>query len=388
MTLLLTDFRSLCPAHVSTQAHTMEWLAEAHTRAEATRAHQQGRPFSAEAFRSEMERRIARFGCGPNKIAQRGHVLPDILHTRWDDMQIYRLHEEDAGRSISARTEAFVAAAEGAMVRLYGERDAPADLLHVTCTGYASPSPAQRLVAQRGWGDHTRVFHVYHMGCYAAFPAVRAASGFLHDRRGGRTRGRVDIVHTELCSLHLDPTRHTPEQLVVQTLFADGFIAYTACDDATWSGTTPALRLLAIDESLLPDSADAMTWTCSAHGMQMSLARDVPQRIGTSVWRFVERLAGRVGLAPRELRRAVFAVHPGGPRILDHVAGALDLRADQLASSHAVLRDHGNMSSATLPHVWAKIAADPDIPDGTVVISLAFGPGLTICGSVCRKEAG
>ena len=65
--------------------------------------------------------------------------------------------------------------------------------------------------------------HAYHMGCYAAMPALRIAAGFV--ATGSR---RVDSSHTELCSLHLDPTDHRLEQLVVQSLFADGLIRYSA----------------------------------------------------------------------------------------------------------------------------------------------------------------
>ena len=86
------------------------------------------------------------------------------------------------------------------------------------------PSAAQRLVAAKGWGAATRVTHAYHMGCYAAFPALRMAAGFLSAPDSLRASGlkRVDVVHTEMCSLHMNPLHHAAEQLVVQSLFADG----------------------------------------------------------------------------------------------------------------------------------------------------------------------
>jgi predicted naringenin-chalcone synthase len=58
----------------------------------------------------------------------------------------------------------------------------------------------------------------------------------------------------------------------------------------------------------------------------------------------------------------------------------------QLAHSRAVLHDHGNMSSATLPHIWARLLDDADVPSGSLVPSLAFGPGLTICGALLVKR--
>ena len=74
-----------------------------------------------------------------------------------------------------------------------------------------------------------------------------------------------------------------------------------------------------------------------------------------------------------------------GVRDIDKVAEILELRPGQVAASRAVLKACGNMSSATLPHVWAAMLADAAIPSGALVTSLAFGPGLTVYGAVLRK---
>jgi len=50
------------------------------------------------------------------------------------------------------------------------------------------------------------------------------------------------------------------------------------------------------------------------------------------------------------------------------------------------LFDYGNMSSATLPHVWQRIVSDERVRPGATVLSLAFGPGLSVCGGLFRKH--
>jgi predicted naringenin-chalcone synthase len=348
----------------------------------------EGRAFDEGTFRDHMAHRLARFGCGQDKIASRGHEVADCSNTRWSEMQVYRLDEQPTGVGALARTRFFTKTVEGVLDRLYSECETPpADLLHVTCTGYDSPSAAQRLVASKGWGAGTRVFHVYHMGCYAAFPALRAAGAFAAStgQVGPHLPRRIDVVHTEICSLHLSPLAHSPEQLVVQTLFADGFIAYGVGDEASWDHGSPALELLAQDEQIVPDSTDTMTWTCSDWGMQMGLLRDVPERIAGVLAAFVDRLAQRAGLGNQELGQAVYAVHPGGPKILDRAREVLRLEEAQLACSRKILLERGNMSSATLPHVWMELLRDTQIAAGRTIVSLAFGPGLTLCGAIMRK---
>lgn len=70
---------------------------------------------------------------------------------------------------------------------------------------------------------------------------------------------------------------------------------------------------------------------------------------------------------------------------LAKVAQQLELRDEQVQGSRQLLKDRGNMSSATLPHLWERLLNDDSIPSGTPIVSFAFGPGLTICGSLMEK---
>jgi predicted naringenin-chalcone synthase len=69
----------------------------------------------------------------------------------------------------------------------------------------------------------------------------------------------------------------------------------------------------------------------------------------------------------------LYAVHAGGRAILDAVETGLGLARDRLDWSRGVLRDFGNMSSATLMFVLARIMGDAPAGEG---LALAFGPGL------------
>jgi predicted naringenin-chalcone synthase len=383
---LLTRFIATRPPYVMSQSHSLEWLARAHACSEAVMEGLEDA--DREAFGAKLAWLIRRVGCSSESIARRASVLPDftacesdgaVPNALYDDPRTDGGHgEHPHGRSATTRNQLFSRAVDAYFTHEYNSvRDPPDDLIHVTCTGYVSPSGAQTMVAARGWGARTRVTHAYHMGCYAALPAVRIAAGFV-----ASGSERVDIVHTELCSLHLDPSDHRLEQLVVQSLFADGLIRYsmTAADDG------PGLLPLSACELVVPDSADAMRWVSSEWGMQMTLARDVPERIAGELRGFVLELYRRAGLELDAMKRSVFAVHPGGPKIIDRVREVLELDPAQVQTSGDVLLDHGNMSSATLPHIWMRLLADPRVPRGTLIPSLAFGPGLTIAGTLLEKR--
>ena len=376
----LGDFSVVKPLYTSSQLDGVEWLAAAHARSE-----QSMRPeLDVASFVALMKKLVSRYGCSPERIARRSHEWHDFTHTDWQQMSIYRLHEHPAGVGMGKRMELFSGALRRVFAELYGCSrfcdKPPEHLIHVTCTGYVSPSAPQEYVAKAGWS--TKVTHVYHMGCYAAVPALRVARGFLAAEESPQACAHV--VHTELCTLHLNPAMHSPEQLVVQSLFADGFIGYRVSKTPCASH---GFEILAVDELLIPDSTDAMTWVLNDWGMAMTLSRNVPQYIADHISSFVEQLFIKSQLKREQFpdSKVLYAIHPGGPKIIDSLATLLRLQEEQIAHCRHILFERGNMSSATLPHVWASIATDNGVPPGTVIVSLAFGPGLTIAGALLRK---
>jgi predicted naringenin-chalcone synthase len=384
--LMLTNFSVRRPQFELAQQGALRWLVELHSLAES--AQKNFSDAERAAFAERYSKRVERCACGSDKISKRGHVTADLGAI--DRLELYDVRRSPRGQGTAARSRVFTEIVNGYFEQEYAaETRAPSELIHVTCTGYASPSGAQRLVAKRAWGAETQVIHAYHMGCYAAFPALRIAAGRLRDPtalRPAETERRIDIVHTELCTLHLDPSDHSAEQCVVQSLFADGFVRYCLCEGAA-TDAQRGLEILALSERILPDSSESMAWTLGDFGMQMTLARDVPERIAGGLRSFVSELFEKAGLGLAEaLRHTVAAIHPGGPKIIDRVREVLELEPAQVQLSRDVLFDFGNMSSATLPHVWQRVLLDDRVEPGSLVLSLAFGPGLTMCGGLFRKH--
>ena len=384
------DVKSTATKHYLTQKSGLEWLAAAHAVAEKKK----GSDEDLDALRSRFYKLLFRFGCGPEKISRRGHMIPDFNSMRFSELETYNLDQNPSGASVEARGAVFQREAWEYLQNVYAQvAVAPSDLLHVSCTGYVSPSAAQKIVAAKNWGAQTDVTHAYHMGCYASIPALRMAVATSRTKNAESGK-RVDVVHTELCTLHLNPADHSPEQLVVQSLFADGLISYSVGNEASFLSskaktvTTDSSRLevLSVKEEIIPDSEEAMSWVVSPSGFRMTLSRKVPEMISDSLEGFLKRIFGQAGLNLDEERQdAIFAIHPGGPRIIEGLEESLKLSPQQVAHSKAILFDHGNMSSATLPHVWERILRDRDVEAGTVIVGLAFGPGLTCAGCLLRK---
>ncbi len=353
----------------------------------------------------DFREKFSRYAVTPDQIRRRQLVFfPRLRDIRFVDGELVladpapehrhlRLHSPDLkdpkGANIRERHESYAKVVGDCLAEMYdGIADAPDDMIHVTSTGYLSPSPVERMVAHKEWFD-TTVTHSYHMGCYGAFPAIRMAHGFLSSSHFGVTppKQRVDVVHTELLSAHHNLEDASAQNIVAMTLFGDGFIKYSVCsDEYVRSHGLRGLRVLAFDEHLLPDSADEMTEIPAPHQFQMTLTIRVPIVIKQHVRRFVISLLQSAGIDfEREKHGIVFAIHPGGPRIVEHVQDELGLRDDYVGISKEVFRDNGNMTSATIPYILKRIVEEKAIAPGTRVVSLGFGPGMTVTGLVMEK---
>jgi predicted naringenin-chalcone synthase len=117
-----------------------------------------------------------------------------------------------------------------------------------------------------------------------------------------------------------------------------------------------------------------MAWNIGDEGFEMVLSTAVPKLVGVHVPAAVTALLGE-GETFADV--PVWAVHPGGRAILDRAQDALELPDGAVASSRAVLRDHGNMSSATVLFVL-RDAVEQGLAPGSPVAAVAFGPGLTV----------
>jgi predicted naringenin-chalcone synthase len=349
-----------------------------------------------ERIGSELQQRMARYGCSSEHIARRQvsvltsrFVTPDPSNG-YEPIRRYGNLRTGTGEPLNERMSLFEEIAYNVFERVYQDDEVapPDDIIHVSCSGYLSPSPVQSYLSRRGWLA-VGVTHSYHMGCYGAFPAIRTALGLIGSSHVSlpKRKRRVDLVHTEFLSLHFDLLGDEPDNFVTSTLFADGFIKYAAYPETEFGKTGQnGLRILALDERILPDSLPEMTLRPGPLQFDMSLSKRVPFMIRDSITDFVSAICEQAGLDfEREKGAMVFAIHPGGPAILNQIRAKLGIEESQVELSRKVLHEHGNMASATAPHIWQLVLQSPDIPVGAKVLSMAFGPGLTVIGALFEK---
>jgi predicted naringenin-chalcone synthase len=244
---------------------------------------------------------------------------------------------------------------------------APEQITHLftaSCTGFMAPGIDCALIEQLHLSPQVRRLHIGFMGCHAAFNLLAVARDVVRTD----PRARVLVCCVELCSLHL-AYGLDPGKLVANALFADG--AAAAVLGASSDGDGHALHLTDTASMLIPNSADAMTWRIGNHGFEMTLSPGIPNLIREHLRPWCEKFLARHRLKITDI--AGWAIHPGGPKILDAVGETLHLSAESLEPSRQILARHGNMSSVTVLFILQKML--PQRYDGPSV-AIGLGPGL------------
>jgi alkylresorcinol/alkylpyrone synthase len=248
------------------------------------------------------------------------------------------------------------------------------DLLTVvSCTGYVTPGVDIMVARQLGMRSSLQRLHIGHMGCHAALPALATVAD------AASARGKVGVVLcVELPSLHIQPPTDDIEQIVAHALFSDAAAAVTIVPDG------PGLEVIDVVCSTDSTTSDLMTWRVTDLGFRMRLSPDVPSMLDKHVLELTTQLLQRHDLAIADVNH--WAIHPGGPRIIDTVARRLDLPEAAVVASRDTLRLHGNCSSATTLLVLQELSNRNEILPGQHVVAMAFGPGLTLYSMLLRAR--
>lgn len=329
--------------------------------------------------RAPREARRIRAAFRGSGIETRSSCLPDFVDCG-QSPRLFRGSPPSTGERMDAfAREAPALAAAAAARALAAARVAPERITHVfvvTCTGFTAPGIDSDLIESIGLSrDVQRVLFGF-QGCAAGVAALRTAAEIVR----GNTDALVLVVSVELSSLHYQPD-FEDDDLRGHALFADG--AGAAVVGAGRSTRTNGERsaspiALGLGRSrLVPETRGHMTWRIGDRGFLMRLAADVPERLALILPEWVASFGGELG-GPR-----VWAVHPGGPAILDRIESSLALTPDALAPSRAVLRANGNMSSATIFFVLEELLRRECDGEG---LALAFGPGLLVEGLAFRRD--
>jgi predicted naringenin-chalcone synthase len=241
-----------------------------------------------------------------------------------------------------------------------------------TCTGRLTPALDAHLIARLGCRSDIQRAHIGDTGCASAMVAIQQAWNHL----AAFPDHRALVLSVELCSTtyFLDDRL---ESAVAHAIFADGAGA-VALDTREGSGP----RIVSHRTMFRSEHLPAMGFEYPGGRTRVVLSPDV-RRIGASMFgEMAELLRNEQGLKTKDI--AYWVLHSAGRRVLDKASQVLELNESQIVHSRNVLRNFGNMSSATILFVLEETLRTESPVPGDWGLMIGLGPGFAAEGALLR----
>ncbi|MFC0523218.1 type III polyketide synthase [Pontibacillus salicampi] len=246
-------------------------------------------------------------------------------------------------------------------------------IIYVSSTGIATPTIDARIINERDFRDDIKRMPLWGLGCAGGGTGLSRAMEFVRTYKDKN----VLLVCVELCSLTFQKNDNRKSNFIGTALFGDGISAALIMGEQSpyLSRVKRTIPYMTRSSSkLLKDALDVMGWNVNEDGLQVIFARSIPTLVETFWREHVEGFMEELGDNPKDYPFLV--AHPGGKKVLEAYQDVLQCGEDKFLHSYDVLREHGNMSSATVLHVL-KRWMEQQQPSGTKSILAALGPGFS-----------
>lgn len=238
-------------------------------------------------------------------------------------------------------------------------------LITTSCTGFMIPSVDAYLVNALGLrGDVVRL-PVTEMGCAGGTSGLIYANEFL---KANPNKTAV-LLTMEIPSVTFQKNDLSAENLVSTAIFSDGF----SCAILK-GGEGPGAHILDTDMYHFHKGTHLMGFNLTNTGLKIVLDKDVPTTIEGNFEKIFLPFLERNHVNITEVDHYMF--HPGGKKIINMVEKYISHYDKNIEESKWVLENMGNMSSATILHIYDRVTKSRDIKPGDRGYMLAFGPGF------------
>jgi alkylresorcinol/alkylpyrone synthase len=244
----------------------------------------------------------------------------------------------------------------------------------VSSTGISTPSIEARIMNRLPFSAHTKRIPLWGLGCGGGVSGLARAMDYCL----AFPKAKVLLVCIELCSLTFQPSDLSKSNLVGTSLFADGVAAALVAGDQADVKQSAKLvnspMLLASQTTLLPDSLEVMGWRVNQDGLFVIFSRDIPLIVQRWLEPNITSFLSQSDVKLEEI--ASFIAHPGGRKVIEAYQETFSLTPEQTNESASVLRDYGNMSSATVLYVLERFMNKPQLEQSYGLMT-ALGPGFS-----------
>lgn len=243
-------------------------------------------------------------------------------------------------------------------------------IITISCTGFFAPGLDYYLINEFSLPLQMKRTNIGFMGCAASLIGL----GSVVEAMNTSNDSNVLLVSTEICSLHLQ-TEPTRDNILANMIFADGCAAALFSNSAEYRSKIK-IEVIQTYSILFKNSSEFMGWKIGNNGFEMILSSELPKIILSEAVPALLSILKKKGIDIESIK--YWALHPGGRAILDSLQRGLNLSDQKMEASRTVLRNYGNLSSASILFVLKELLRSCKIKKNELCCAVAFGPGLTM----------
>ena len=239
-------------------------------------------------------------------------------------------------------------------------------LITVSCTGIMIPSLDAYLINDLGLRQDVVRLPVTEMGCAAGVSGMIYAKNFLKANPGKRAA----VVAVESPTATFQINDYAMANIVSAAIFGDGAACVLLSADEADKGP----EILAEEMYHFYKSEEMMGFKLTDTGLQMVLDVAVPETIAGHFPDIIHPFLSKNGMEISDINHLIF--HPGGKKIIQVVEELFGQLGKNIDRTKDVLKQYGNMSSATVLYVLQQFMESSPAA-GETGLMLSFGPGFS-----------
>lgn len=240
----------------------------------------------------------------------------------------------------------------------------------VTSTGFLLPGLTALLTDKLDLSSKCQRLDVVGMGCSAGVNALSAVASWCRVNPG--RYGAVVCSEVNSAMRSLDASRET---LIINALFGDAAAAMIVQAQVP---EPPGWEVVGFESLTVATESNALRfeWDRESGKWRLRLSRELPKIVAYNLHEPLTLLLDRFGLTRRDVR--FWMLHGGGPALITVFRKELGLDSEQLKPTTSVLRDCGNLSSASFVFTLLGLWDAGQMVRGDPAIIIAVGPGIAL----------
>lgn len=245
---------------------------------------------------------------------------------------------------------------------------------YISSTGVATPTIEARIMNILPFQPHVKRIPIWGLGCAGGASGLSRAYEYCL----AYPEAKVLVLSVELCSLTFQKNDISKSNIIGTSLFSDGISCVLVCGDQVsvdyFSNRNHHFTILATQSTLMADSLDVMGWDVKDEGLYVIFSKDIPTIVKNWLKPNVDAFLHQKNMNLSDIQ--YFIAHPGGKKVVEAYQEALGFDERMTEISKGVLKDYGNMSSATIFFVLERFMEQGG-EKGEYGLAAALGPGFS-----------